>query len=56
MSRVNSRPANKFVLVAGLLLFTKALTYAFTRLSSIARDEVLHQAGGPHSSLRNGPS
>jgi hypothetical protein len=54
MSHASTGSANHWVLLASLLLFAKTLTSAGTRLSSIARDEVLHHASEPPSSLRNG--
>ena len=54
MSHASSGSANHWVLTAGLLLFAKARTHAGTRLSSIARTEVLHHVSEPPSSFRNG--
>jgi hypothetical protein len=54
MTRASSGLSNTFVVRACLLLFAKALTHAVTRLSSIARDEVLLRASDPRSTFGNG--
>jgi hypothetical protein len=55
-SSKTSGVSKRWAPVLGLVLLAKALTHAVSRLSLIARDEILFEGGDPRASVRRGPS